>query len=92
MQQAAILLSSASKPIWPAPAAAESQKFLGHRSLVQNCPTGALARLGLARACALQHDTAKARAASQGFLALWKDADPAIPMLIAAKSEYAKLH
>jgi eukaryotic-like serine/threonine-protein kinase len=49
--------------------------------------------LGPARA--LQDDTAKARAAYQDFLALWKDADPGpgpgIPILIAAKSEYAKL-
>ena len=46
---------------------------------------------GLARADALQGDTAKARAAYQDFLALWKDADPDIPILIAAKAEYAKL-
>jgi hypothetical protein len=52
---------------------------------------GALARLGLARAYALQSNTAKARAAYQDFLTLWKDADPDIPILIAAKSEYAKL-
>ena len=54
-------------------------------------PWGALAHLGLARAYALQHDTAKARAAYQDFLAQWKDADPGIPILIAAKAEYAKL-
>ncbi len=72
-------------------AAAEFQKFLDHRGLVLNCPTGALARLGLARAHALQSDTAKARAAYQDFLTLWKDADPDIPILIAAKAEYAKL-
>ena len=73
-------------------AAAEFQKFLDHRGIVQNCPTGALAHLGLARAYTLQGDTAKARAAYQEFLTLWKDADPDIPILIAAKSEYAKLH
>ncbi len=56
-----------------------------------NFPWGALARLGLARAYALQGDTAKARAAYQDFLALWKDADPDVPILIAAKSEYSKL-
>jgi eukaryotic-like serine/threonine-protein kinase len=38
-----------------------------------------------------QGDTAKARVAYQDFLTLWKDADPDIPILIAAKSEYAKL-
>jgi hypothetical protein len=39
----------------------------------------------------LRRDTAKARAASQDFLALWKDADPDIPILKQAKAEYAKL-
>jgi hypothetical protein len=56
-----------------------------------NCATGALAHLGLARAYAVQGDTAKARAAYQDFFALWKDADSDIPILIAAKAEYAKL-
>jgi len=72
-------------------AAAEFQKFLDHRGIVQNCPTGALSHLGLARAYALQGDTAKAHAAYQDFLTLWNDADPDIPVLIAAKAEYAKL-
>ena len=53
--------------------------------------TGALAHLQIGRAYAMQGDTAKAKAAYQDFLALWKDADPNIPILIAAKSEYAKL-
>jgi len=52
---------------------------------------GALAHLGLARAYALQGDAAKERAAYQDFLALWKDADPDIPILQQAKAEYAKL-
>ena len=43
------------------------------------------------RAYAMQGDTAKAKAAYQDFLTLWKDADPDIPVLIAAKAEYAKL-
>jgi tetratricopeptide (TPR) repeat protein len=72
-------------------AAAEFQKFIDHRGLVINFPWGALARLGLARAYALQGDTAKARAAYQDFLTLWKDADPDIPILKEAKAEYAKL-
>jgi len=90
-------------------AAAEFQKFIDHRGLVVNFPWGALARLGLARAYAveaglsrhgenggikppLQPDAlAKARAAYQDFLALWKDADPDIPILKEAKAEYAKL-
>ena len=72
-------------------AAAEFQKMLDSRGVVQNEPIGALAHLGLARAYSLQGDTAKARAAYQDFLTLWKDADPDIPILIAAKAEYAKL-
>ncbi len=72
-------------------AAAEFQKILDHRGLVWNCATGALAHLGLARAYTLQGDTAKARAAYNDFLALWRDADPDIPILREAKAEYAKL-
>jgi DNA-binding winged helix-turn-helix (wHTH) protein/tetratricopeptide (TPR) repeat protein len=72
-------------------AAVEFQKFIDHRGLVANFPWGALARLGLARAYALQGDTAKARAAYQDFLTLWKDADPDVPILKEAKTEYAKL-
>ncbi len=72
-------------------AASEFQKILDHRGLVSNCWTGALAHLGLARAYALSADIAKARTNYQDFLALWKDADPDIPILLAAKAEYAKL-
>jgi serine/threonine protein kinase/tetratricopeptide (TPR) repeat protein len=72
-------------------AAAEFQKFIAHRGLIVNCPLGALAHLQLGRAYAMQGDTAEAKAAYQDFLTLWKDADPDIPILIAAKSEYAKL-
>jgi tetratricopeptide (TPR) repeat protein len=74
-----------------AAAAAEFQKLLDHKGIVINFVTGALARLGLARAYAMQGDTAKARAAYQDFLTLWKDADPDIPILKEAKAEYAKL-
>ena len=45
----------------------------------------------MARAYTLTGDTTKARTAYQDFFALWKDADPDIPVLIAAKAEYAKL-
>jgi len=72
-------------------AAAEFQKILDHSGIVVNCWTGALAHLGLARAYALQGNPAKARAAYNDFLTLWKDADPDIPILIGAKAEYAKL-
>jgi len=72
-------------------AAVEFQKILDHRGVVLNEPIGALAHLGLARAYALQGDTAKAKAAYQDFFSLWKDADPDIPVLRQAKSEYGNL-
>ena len=72
-------------------AAGEFQKLIDHRGIVVNLPLGALAHLGLARAYALQGDTSKARTAYQDFFAIWKDAEPSIPVLAAAKSEYAKL-
>jgi eukaryotic-like serine/threonine-protein kinase len=72
-------------------AAAEFQKILDHRGTVLNEPIGALAHLQIGRAYAMQGDTAKARAAYQDFLTLWKDADLDIPILKRAKEEYAKL-
>ncbi|HEV3482039.1 MAG TPA: hypothetical protein VGR97_06875, partial [Candidatus Acidoferrales bacterium] len=74
-----------------ASAAAEFQKILDHPGIVTNEPIGALAHLGLGRAYALSGDKGKAAAAYQDFLALWKDADPDIPILKEAKAEYAKL-
>jgi serine/threonine protein kinase/Flp pilus assembly protein TadD len=82
-------------------AAAEFQKILDHSGIVWNCWTGALARLGLARANALQARTAqgadadaarvRALAAYKDFLNLWKDADADVPILKQAKAEFAKL-
>ena len=72
-------------------AAAEFQKILDHRGIAGNSLIGALAHLLLGRAYAMQGDIVKAKAASQDFLTLWKDADPDIPIFIAAKAEYAKL-
>jgi predicted Zn-dependent protease len=74
-----------------AQAAGEFQKILDNPGLVLNDPIGAVAHLGLGRAYALSGDTAKARAAYQDFLTLWKDADPDIPILKQAKAEYSKL-
>jgi tetratricopeptide (TPR) repeat protein len=72
-------------------AAAEFQKILDHSSIVGNEPIGALAHLGLGRAYALSGDSTKAKTAYQDFFALWKNADPDVPVLTQAKSEYAKL-
>jgi len=72
-------------------AAAEFQKILDHRGIVLNEPIGALAHLQLGRSYAMQGDAAKARAAYQDFLSLWKGADPDIPILREAQAEYAKL-
>ena len=62
---------------------------------------GTRAHLGVARANALQAKNSqgadayaaplRALAAHKDFLALWKDADPGIPILKQAKAEYAKL-
>ncbi len=70
----------------------EFQKILDRPSVVSNEIIGALAHLGMARAYSLSGDQSKARTAYQDFLALWKDADPDIPILKQAKSEYASLH
>ncbi|MGA7928271.1 MAG: hypothetical protein WCA20_20055, partial [Candidatus Sulfotelmatobacter sp.] len=82
-------------------ATTEFQKILDHSGIVWNCWTGALARLGVARANALQARTSqgadadaarvRALAAYKDFLTLWKDADPDIPIYKQAKAEYAKL-
>ena len=74
-----------------AEAAAEFQKILDHRGLVGADPIGALAHLQLGRVFALSGDKTKAKAAYQAFLALWKDADPDVPILRQAEVEYAKL-
>jgi hypothetical protein len=83
-------------------AATEYQKIIDHNGIVGTCWTGALAHLGVARAKALESRTSqgadadaarvRALAAYKDFLTLWKTADPDVPILIAAKSEYAKLH
>jgi len=73
-------------------AGVEFQKVLDHRGVVLNALYGALAQVQLARACAMQSDASKARAAYEAFIALWKDADGDVPLLQQAKAEYAKLH
>jgi hypothetical protein len=72
-------------------AAAEFKKIIDHPGIVLNQPIGALAHLGLARAYVLQRDRGNAKAAYRDFLTLWKDADPDLPVLQQAKTEYQKL-
>jgi tetratricopeptide (TPR) repeat protein len=72
-------------------AAREFQNILDHRTMTGNAPTSALTHLGLARARVLEGNISAARSAYQDFLALWKDADPDIPILKEAKAEYEKL-
>jgi len=75
-----------------ADAAAEFQKMVDHRGIEPTAPEHSLARLGLGRAYVMTGNTAKVRAAYQDFLALWKDADPDVPILKQAKTEYEQLH
>ena len=75
-----------------AKASAEFQTIFDHPGLNPLSPLLPLAQLNLARAYALQNKVDKARTAYQNFFGMWKDADPDIPVLIAAKSEYANLH
>ena len=74
-----------------AEAATEFQKILAHRGWQTASPSYPLAHVGLARAAALSGDTTKARKAYQDFFALWKDADPDIPILQEARRDYEKV-
>jgi tetratricopeptide (TPR) repeat protein len=71
-------------------AVAEFQKIIDHPGLVENELIGALAHLELGRAYLMTHETNKAKAAYGDFLGLWKDADPDLPILRQARSEFAK--
>jgi len=73
-------------------AEAEFQKLVDHRGIAAGRPYAALAILGLARARSLAGDSSASRMAYQDFLALWKDADPEIPVLQQARAEYSRLH
>jgi tetratricopeptide (TPR) repeat protein len=75
----------------PVQAADQFRGILAHRGLVLNCPTGALAQLGLARALAQAGDTAGSRTAYQDLLVLWKDADKDFRLGRQAQAEYLAL-
>jgi tetratricopeptide (TPR) repeat protein len=72
-------------------AAPEFQRILALHGSSPADPLMSLAHLGLARAYALQDDSQKSRTAYQDFFALWKDADPDVPILKEAKTEYSRL-
>ncbi len=74
-----------------ADAVMEFQRVLNLKNYLPQDPLVSFAQLGLARAYAATGDKEKARAAYQDFFALWKDADPDVPLLQQAKAEYAKL-
>jgi eukaryotic-like serine/threonine-protein kinase len=72
-------------------AAQEYQKLLDHSGPMIGDPVQVLAHLGLARSYALSGDATKARDQYEELLALWKDADPDLPVLHQAKTELARL-
>jgi len=67
------------------------QRLLDLKNMIIIDPTMPLAKVGLARAYVLAGDKARARVAYQDFFAVWKDADPDIPIVRDVKAEYAKL-
>jgi hypothetical protein len=73
-----------------ADAAREFQKIIDHRGVNTVSPFVSLAHLGVARSFALSGDTARSRQWYERFLAIWKDADPDLPLLAQARSEYAR--
>lgn len=72
-------------------AAAEFRKMLSYRGVILNIPIAALAHLQLARAQAMSGNNAAAGKSYEDFLALWKDADPNLPILKQAQAEHAKV-
>jgi tetratricopeptide (TPR) repeat protein len=72
-------------------AAEEFQRILDHPTIVPSSPLHVLAHAEQGRAYVLAGNPEKARRAYQDFLALWKDADPDVPLLLEVKAEYARL-
>jgi eukaryotic-like serine/threonine-protein kinase len=71
--------------------AAEFKMILDHPGILVNSPSGAIAHLELASAYGFSGNKNQAKTAYREFLTLWKDADPGIPILKQAKTEYATL-
>ena len=74
-----------------AKAAAEFEKLISHRGWHEWEVFMPLAQLGLARAYAMKGERDESRKAYDEFFTTWKDADPDIPILTQAKTEYKKL-
>lgn len=75
----------------PSDARVEFQRILDHRGEGLQSVLYPLAHLELARAAALDHDMTTARREYQAFFTMWKDADTDLPVLVAAKREFAGL-
>ena len=75
----------------PADAVAEFQKVISLRHLSPFSMTWLLAHVGLARAHAAAGNVTASRRAYEDFFALWKDADPDVPILVEARKEHAAL-
>jgi tetratricopeptide (TPR) repeat protein len=72
-------------------AAAEFQRILDRPGLLFADPVGPRAHLELGRTLAKAGEKANAKAAYHDFLTLWKDADPDVPILKGARTEFAEL-
>jgi tetratricopeptide (TPR) repeat protein len=75
----------------PANAAVEFKKIADHRGWGWWPVYSPLAQLGLARAYAMQGDSEQSRKSYDEFFTTWKNADPDIPILRQAETEYKKL-
>ena len=75
----------------PRQAVAEFQKLIDHPYFVGWGVTGALAYLQMGRAYRMAGDLDASRKSYERFLAIWKDADPDLPLFQDAKKEYVAL-
>jgi hypothetical protein len=72
-------------------AAIEFRKILQHPGIVGNSPIGALALVHLAKALTMSGNAAEARSIYERLFTLWTDADPNVPILKVARSDFARL-
>ncbi|MBV9087619.1 MAG: tetratricopeptide repeat protein [Acidobacteriaceae bacterium] len=69
----------------------ELQRVVNLKYYAPADPVLPYSKVEMARAYARKGDTAKVRSLYQDVLALWKDADPDVPLIKQAKAEYANL-